>query len=72
MKKKHRNIIVNNFLYAWSYQPNDDKQEGGGELKIWKNKKVVFKQWVDCEVNVTPSYIAELITITEDFGNIKN
>jgi hypothetical protein len=72
MKKKHRDIVVNGLLYAWSYQPNDDKQEGGGELKIWKNKKVIYKSEVDCDVIVTPSYIAELITATEDFGDVSN
>jgi len=72
MKKKHRGIVVNSLLYAWSYQPNDDKQEGGGELKIWKNKKVIYKSAVESDVSVTPSYVAELITATEDFGDVSN
>lgn len=66
MKKKHRDIIVNGSPYAWTYQPNCDKQEGGGVLKIWKNKKVIYKSEVDCDVSVTPSYIAELITATKN------
>lgn len=70
MKKKHRYIVVNNISYAWMYAPNDDRQEGGGELKIWKNKKIIYKREVDSDVIVTPSYIAELITITEDYGDI--
>lgn len=72
MKKKYRSLIVDGLLYTWTYQPNDDKQEGGGLLKIWKNKKVIFKSNVDCDVSVTPSYIAELIGTTEDIGNISN
>ena len=70
MKKKHRDIIVNGLPYTWSYQPND-KQEGGGVLKIWKNKKVIYKSEVECDI-VTPSYVAELITATEDFGDVSN
>lgn len=72
MKKKYRDIVVNGLLYAWSYQPNNDKQEGGGELKIWKNKKIIYKSEVDCDVIVTLSYIAEVITATEDFGDVSN
>ena len=72
MKKKHRDIVVNGLPYAWSYQPNDDKQEGGGELKIWKNKKVIYKSEVECDVSVVPSYVAELITATKDFGDVSN
>jgi len=72
MKKKHRDIIVNGLPYAWSYQPNGDKYEGGGELKIWKNKKVIYKSEVECDVSVTPSYVSELITATEDFGDVSN
>lgn len=72
MKKKYRSLIVDGLLYTWTYQPNDDKYEGGGLLKIWKNKKVIFKSNVDCDVSVTPSYIAELIGTTEDIGNISN
>jgi hypothetical protein len=41
MTKKYRNIIVNNKFYVWNYIPNQDKQEGGGLLKIWKDKKVI-------------------------------
>ncbi len=72
MKKKHRDIVVNGLLYAWSYQPNDDKQDGGGELKIWKNKKVIFKSEIECDVNIKHSYVAELRTATEDFGDVSN
>jgi hypothetical protein len=41
-------------------------------LKIWKNKKVIYKSSVECDVSVTPSYVAELITATEDFGDVSN
>ena len=66
MKKKHLDIVVNGLMYAWSYQPNDD------ELKIWKNKKLIYKSEVDCDVSVTPAYVAELITATEDLGDVSN
>jgi len=68
MKKKHRDIIVNGLPYAWTYQ----QSEQGGELKIWKNKKVIYKSQVESTVSVTPAYVAELITATEDFGDVSS
>lgn len=62
MKKRYRNIIIDGISYSWSYKVNGDRYEGGGMLKIWKNKKIVFERWCHCDVIVTPSYIAELIT----------
>jgi hypothetical protein len=72
MKKKYRNIVVNDILYAWNYVPNPDKYEGGGTLKLWKNRKEIYHKDVDCDVTVTPKYVAELITAIEDFGDISN
>ena len=72
MKKKHRDIVVDNIPYAWTYAPNPDKQEGGGELKIWKNRKVIYKKYIDSGVSITPKLIAELIAAIHDFGDITN
>lgn len=72
MKKKHRDIVVDNILYAWTYAPNPDKQEGGGELKIWMDKKVIYKKDIDPGVSITPKLVAELISKIHDLGDYAN
>lgn len=42
MKQRYRDIIVDNIKYSWSYLPNTDPYEDGGDVKIWKDKKVIF------------------------------
>jgi hypothetical protein len=71
MKKKFRDIIVNDVAYTWACA-NNDKQEGGGEIKIWKNKRIIYKSYVDSDIKATPSYIAEIISVTEEFGDVSD
>jgi len=70
MKKKIRWIIVNDVKYAWQVIPNND--DGGNDIKIWKNKKVIFSEYFPDNDCITPSYIAELISTIEDYGDITN
>jgi len=70
MKKNHGGIVVNGLLYAWTYRPNNGEQEYGGILKIWKNKKIIYKSNVNGDEIITLSQIAKLITETEDLGDI--
>lgn len=69
MKKKIRWIVVNDIKYAWQVVPNND---GGNIIKIWKNKRVIFSQYLPNNDEIKPSYIAELITAIQDFGDISN
>ena len=60
MKKKNRNIVVDDIEYAWSISSGNCDGDGASKVNIWKNKKlihtVVLRQ---CEV--TPSNIEEII-----------
>lgn len=70
MKKRFRNIIVNGKIYSWNVQPNSDPYEGGGTLKLWKRKKVIYETGIESDQTITPSYVAELISVIEDYGDI--
>ena len=58
MKKKFRNIIVDNQIYAWSVVINDE----GLMIKIWKNKKLYKQKYLYNHNEIKPSQIQELIT----------
>jgi len=57
MKKKYRDIVVNNIKYAWAYSGEGD----GGTLKIWKDKKVIYTENFNHDVIITPSYVSVVI-----------
>ena len=58
MKKKYRDIIVNNIQYAWRAHSDCDG-DGHCLLTIWKNKKVVYEQLANHDI--TPAYVALVI-----------
>ena len=55
MKKKHRDITVDNVKYAWMFKgyPKD------GHLTIWKDKKVIYSK--DVRQVITPRDVATII-----------
>lgn len=56
MKKKHRDIVVDDVAYAWIVY-GTGKERGIG---IWKDKKEIFYTEVRMP-SITPSFIADLI-----------
>jgi hypothetical protein len=58
MKKKHRDITVNDKPYGWTVATNYD---GTKHVRIWENKKVIYdKDMSEIEV-IEPSLIAKII-----------
>ena len=55
MKKKYREITVNNKTYAWTLK-SDGKEH---VISIWENKKVIHNETVRCDI--TPSLVREII-----------
>jgi hypothetical protein len=68
MKKKYRDIVVNNKKYCWLIQPNQDKQEGDGILKIYHNKKLIYKETIESDVVITPKIVSIKISENEDYN----
>lgn len=60
MKKKHRNIIVNEKEYAWTIKDNVDG-DGNNKLKIWLNKKVIYETYIPGHTAITPSFVEKKI-----------
>ena len=61
MKKKFRDIVVDDVKYAWQARADDDYP---ARIKIWKNKKVIIEGALSDGFEVTPKIISEII---EDF-----
>ena len=66
MKKKYRDISVNNKIYAWQVKVDED----GKRLFIWYNKKIISKSDILGSTVVTPKYVADLIKKINDFDKI--
>ena len=56
MKKKHRDITVNDIQYAWTIKSSGKEKF----VTIWKDKKQWFKSTFRTD-SVTPKDVAELI-----------
>jgi hypothetical protein len=64
MKKKYRDIIVDDILYAWTVVPVED--DGLNLIRIWLNKKIIHEETIpmydgDNKIEITPLMIAEII-----------
>lgn len=59
MKKKYRNITVDDQKYAWSIG-GYDYDNGNTQVNLWKGGKIFHDFWVDSEA-VTPKIVAEEI-----------
>lgn len=55
MKKKYRDITVDDVKYAWKVKTDDDCNY----LVIWKDKKIIYQG--DITADVTPSYVSSII-----------
>ena len=61
MKKKYRDIVVNNENHAWSVSNNNDGDRNN-YITVWKDKKVIFyNHYMRGDINITPEIISELI-----------
>ena len=52
-----RKIVVNDLKYFWSVV--------NYELKIWINKKIIFEEFIDTDVIITPKIVREKILMIE-------
>jgi hypothetical protein len=72
MKKKYRNITVNDQEYAWSVNLHDD--ECGlpfTKIKVWKDRKIIIERDINDNglteaSSITPSMISRIITQYEN------
>ena len=56
MKKKHRDIVVNDITYGWTFNKSGKEYY----IRIWKDKKIIHS----CTVRIpeiTPALIADII-----------
>lgn len=63
MKKKHRDIVVDNVKYAYmvnklSMWPDYYSRR---YFKIWENKKIIFEGHIDGGASITPKMVADKI-----------
>lgn len=68
MRKRHRDIVVNGTKYAWTINNGGDG-DGGNDLKIWLNKKVIYEDIIGGHIEITPKMISEIIKELEN-GNV--
>jgi hypothetical protein len=62
MKKKYRDIVVNNIHYAWSISNVNGDGDGGKQLNIWKEKTKIYTEWLKPEIVITPKTISYIIS----------
>jgi hypothetical protein len=64
MKKKYRDITVNNKNYAWAVTNHNCDGDGGIVVKIWHNKEIIFQKFLTASEkpdSITPKYIRKII-----------
>jgi hypothetical protein len=66
MKKKYRNITIDEVLYTWASGHNNCDGDGSNLLTIWKNKKPFHQQLFKYDIEITPSQVKDVI------NNLKN
>jgi hypothetical protein len=66
MKKKYRDITIDNKQYAWQVKDNPM----GKELVIWYNKVIISSSDVSNITTVTPKYVSDVIKLIERFEKI--
>ena len=60
MKKKHRDIIVNEEAYAWR-MTGHNHDNGGAYVRIWKSNKIIYDGVLKDTLSVTPKDVADII-----------
>jgi hypothetical protein len=58
MKKKYRDIIIDNTRYSWSVASDHDE---GIMIKLFKEGKEIGHKYIYGNPEITPSYIKDLI-----------
>jgi hypothetical protein len=61
MKKKLRSIIVDSKEYLYSVLPVYDDNDGSVLIRIFKDKKLLVREFHRGEIIVTPKYVEQLI-----------
>jgi hypothetical protein len=62
MKKKFREITVDGKKYGWTLH-NDCDGDGGNCIEIWYNKKIIHKQLISGDIQITPKIISNIIIV---------
>lgn len=60
MKKKYRDIVVDDVKYAWMIT---GKGEDNLSIKVMKDKKVIIMTEVNNVDGITPKHVADLIKV---------
>ena len=61
MKKKHRDIVVNDRKFAWTMTQFNCDGDGSSNLRIWFNKQEIYHELVSGHIQVTPKYVRNII-----------
>ena len=66
MKKKFREIVVNEKTYAWRVGDEDCDGDGGLRFKIWKDRKLIYEEIIHNDI-ITPQVVKDkILEINED------
>jgi len=65
MKKKYREIVVNNINYGWVVNDNCDGY-GGNMLVIYFDKRIIYEELFDGIISITPKMISQIIYSLND------
>jgi len=67
MKKKYRNIVVDNITYTWASGHNNCDGDGSNLLTVWKNKKPFLRELINGNIEITPALVKEKINNYEQY-----
>lgn len=61
MKKRYRDIVVNDVPYTWASGKNNCDGDGGNPLTIWKDRKPIYTELISGNIQITPLLVRERI-----------
>lgn len=61
MKILHRKIVVDNQTYTWGPGRNNLDGDGSNYLKIWKDRKIIYRELVEGSIQITPLFVRKII-----------
>lgn len=61
MKKYIRKIIVDDKKYIWYVNRNNCDGDGSNLITIWENKKQIYRELINGNIQITPLIIKKII-----------
>ena len=61
MKKKYRDIVVNEVKYTWASGKSNCDGDGSTLLTIWKDRKEIKQELINGDIQITPFFVKNVI-----------